>query len=82
MVDEREFCGHTMGVYFLVVDGLKIGSIIGIDIMNKHRYVFNHKERVLYIGDVSIPLQNASCTIFQGHGDKRSVSLCKIATLQ
>ena len=46
-----------------------------MDFLEKHGCVINLKERVLHFKGVDIPLQNTSCAISQGHGNKRSVSL-------
>ena len=47
-----------VNIDFLVVDSLKVESLIGIDFLEKHRCVVNLEEGVLQLKGISIPLQN------------------------
>ena len=47
-----------VNIDFLVVDSLKVESLIGIDFLEKHGFVVNLEEGVLQLKRISIPLQN------------------------
>ena len=47
-----------VNIDFLVVDSIKVESLIGIDFLEKHGCVVNLEEGVLQLKGSSIPLQN------------------------
>lgn len=63
-VVEAELGGHMVNIDFVVVDGLKVESIIGLDFLGKYGCIINLQERVLLFRGTSVPLHN---TMHQWH---------------
>ncbi|KAL5464025.1 hypothetical protein EMCRGX_G032982 [Ephydatia muelleri] len=57
-----------VNIDFLVVDSLKVESLIGIDFLEKHRCVVNLEEGVLQLKGISIPLQNTRSSYKRQNG--------------
>ena len=49
-----------VNIDFIVVDGLKVESIIGLDFLGKYGCIINLQERVLLFRGTSVPLHNTT----------------------
>jgi len=77
---EVKFGNLDLCIDFLVVDSLKVESLIGIDFLEKHSCVVNLKERSLQLKGNSIPLQNTKTTQ-KNRTAQVSVSLLETITI-
>ena len=77
-----EMGGLCVNIDFLVVDSLKVESLIGIDFLEKHGCVVNLQEGVLQLKGISIPLQN-TCkrNVHKDRIEPLSLSLVETVTI-
>ena len=74
---EGDLC---VSIDFLVVDSLKVESLIGIDFLEKHGCVVNLEEGVLQLKGISIPLQNTRNS-YKSRVAPASLSLVETVTI-